>query len=128
MNLDQMVSAVRESDRIDTGEDAEKAVRATVAVLGQRLAGEAKDLAAQLPADLAADMPTGTEVERFDLDEFYRRVAEEEGHGCTEAEARQHARATMVAIRESVGAEWQHVLDQLPNDYADLVSTENVQH
>ena len=128
MNLDQMVSAVRESARIDSREHAEKAVRATVAVLGQRLAGEARDLAAQLPDDLAADMPTEAEAERFDLDEFYRRVAEKEGHGCTEAEARQHARATMVAIRESVGAEWQHVLDQLPDDYADLVSTENVQH
>ena len=128
MNLDQIVSAVRESTRIDTREHAEKAVRATVAVLGQRLAGEAKDLAAQLPGDLAADMPTGTEAERFGLDEFYRRVAAKEGHGCSEAEARQHARATMVAIRESVGAEWQHVLDQLPDDYADLVSTENVQH
>lgn len=128
MNLDQIVSAVRESARIDTREHAEKAVRATVAILGQRLAGEAKDLAAQLPDELAANMPTGTEAARFDLDEFYRRVAEKEGHGCTEAEARQHARATMVAIRESVGAEWQHVLDQLPDDYADLVSTENVQH
>jgi uncharacterized protein (DUF2267 family) len=128
MKLDQMVSAVRESARIDTREHAERAVRATVAVLGQRLAGEAADLAAQLPADLADDMPTGTKAERFHLNEFYRRVAEKEGLGCTEAQARQHARATMIAIRESVGAEWQHVLDQLPNDYADLLSTENVQH
>jgi len=128
MNLDQMVSAVRDSARIDTREHAERAIRATLAVLGQRLAGEAADLAAQLPGDLADDMPTGTKAERFKLDEFYRRVAAKEGHGCTEAQARQHARATMIALRESVGAEWWHVLDQLPNDYADLVSTENVQH
>jgi uncharacterized protein (DUF2267 family) len=128
MKLDQMVAAVRETARIDTREHAERAIRATVAVLGQRLAGEAADLAAQLPADLAGDMPTDTKAERFDLDEFYRRVAEKEGLGCSEAQARQHARATMTVIRETVGAEWQHVLDQLPKDYADLVSTENVVH
>jgi uncharacterized protein (DUF2267 family) len=38
MNKDQIVSAVRESARIDTRERAEKAVRATLRVLGQRLA------------------------------------------------------------------------------------------
>ena len=128
MNMDQIVSAVRESARIDTREHAEKAVRATLAVLGQRLAGEAADLAAQLPDELTVDMPTGPESERFGLDEFYRRVAEKEGHGCSEAEARQHARAVTALLRESVGSEWRHVLDQLPDDYADLVHTENVQH
>ena len=65
MNMDEMVSAVRESARIDTREHAEKAIRATLAVLGQRLAGEAADLAAQLPDELTVDMPTGPEAERF---------------------------------------------------------------
>lgn len=61
MNADQFVSAVRESARIDTREHAEQAVRATLKVLGQRLAGEASDLAAQLPPELTVDMPTGAE-------------------------------------------------------------------
>jgi uncharacterized protein (DUF2267 family) len=56
MNQDQIVSAVRESARIDTPEHAEMAVRATLRVLGQRLAGEASDLAAQLPPQLAAEL------------------------------------------------------------------------
>jgi hypothetical protein len=32
------------------------------------------------------------------------------------------------ALREAVGAEYRHVLSQLPRDYADLMHTENVQH
>lgn len=117
MNTDEFVSAVQQSSRIDTHEHAEQAVRATIAVLGRRLLGsEARDLAAQLPAELAAEMPTSTEVEKFGLDEFYLRVAAREGNGCTEAQARQHARAVTTALRETVGGEWRDILSQLPND------------
>jgi uncharacterized protein (DUF2267 family) len=128
MNTEQMVSAVRDSARIDTREHAEKAVRATLRVLGQRLAGEASDLAAQLSPELGAELTASSDTERFNLKEFYRRVAAEEGTGCSEHEARQHARAVTAALREAVGAEYLHVLDQLPKDYSDLVHTENVQH
>jgi uncharacterized protein (DUF2267 family) len=97
VNADEFVAAVRDSAGIDTREHAEKALRATLAVLGQRLAGEAADLAAQLPPQLVADMSTGPESERFGLDEFYRPVAAAEGHGCSEQEApacpRGHRRA-----------------------------------
>jgi len=128
MNKDQIVSAVRESARIDTPEHAEMAVRATLRVFGQRLAGEASDLAAQLPQELAAELLAGEGPQRFDRQEFYRRVAAEEGRGCSEQEARQHARAVTAALREAVGTEYLHVLDQLPDEYADLMHTENVQH
>jgi uncharacterized protein (DUF2267 family) len=128
MNKDQIVSAVRESASIDTRERAEKAVRATLRVLGQRLAGEASDLAAQLPPELAEELLASEGPQRFDSQEFYRRVAAEEGSGCTEQEARQHARAVTAALREAVGAEYPHLLDQLPEDDSDLMHTENVQH
>src|SRR5215211_1732292 len=81
INKDQIVSAVRESARIDTPEHAEMAVRATLRVLGQRLAGEASDLAAQLPQELAAELLAGEGPQRFDSHEFYRRVAAEEAEG-----------------------------------------------
>jgi uncharacterized protein (DUF2267 family) len=128
MNADQIVSAVRESAGIDSHEHAERAVRATLTVLGQRLSTEASDLAAQLPPELAACLPADAAVERFGLGEFYERVAAEEGQGCTPEQARQHARAVTAALRETVGAEYLQVLDQLPGDYADLTHTENVQH
>ena len=128
MQTHEFISAVQRSARIDTHYHADKAVRATLTVLGQRLSTEADDLAAQLPAELAGCLGGAPEVERFDLEEFYRRVAEEEGTGCGPAEARQHARAVTAALREAVGAEYRHVLDQLPHDYADLLHTENALH
>jgi uncharacterized protein (DUF2267 family) len=84
INKDQIVSAVRESARIDTPEHAEMAVGATLRVLGQRLAGEASDLAAQLPLELDAELLASEGPQRFDSQEFYRRVAAEEGRRCSE--------------------------------------------
>ncbi|MGY1839450.1 MULTISPECIES: DUF2267 domain-containing protein [unclassified Modestobacter] len=128
MQAHEITSAVQQSAGIDTSEHAHQAVAATLTVLGQRLSTEAGDLAAQLPAEFARCLPDGGEAERFDLPEFYRRVADQEGRGCTPEQARQHARAVTAALREAVGAEYQHLLAQLPDDYADLLHTENVQH
>lgn len=128
MKAHEFVSAVQESAGIPDHEHAEQAVRATLAVLGQRLSTEAQDLAAQLPPELAEAMPTDGAVERFGLEEFYARVAEREGRGCSPQEARRHARAVLAGLREAVGPEYCHVLDQLPGDYGDLTHTEPVQH
>ena len=128
MQTHEIVRAVQESARIPDREHAEQAVRATLTVLGQRLSTEAADLAAQLPQPFADALPTDGTVERFDVEEFYRRVAEQEGRGCSAQQARQHARAVLAALREAVGPEYRHVVDQLPDDYGDLTQTENVQH
>ena len=128
MKAHEITSAVQQSAGIDTHDHAEQAVRATLTVLGQRLSTEAEDLAAQLPAEFAQCLRGGALVERFDLQEFYRRVAAEEGHGCTPEQARQHARAVTAALREAVGGEYRDLLAQLPDDYGDLMHTENVQH
>jgi uncharacterized protein (DUF2267 family) len=124
----EITSAVQQSAGIDTPDHAQQAVRATLTVLGQRLSTEATDLAAQLPPEFAQCLHGDTQVERFDVAEFYRRVAAEEGPGCSPDQARQHARAVTAALREAVGAEYRHLLAQLPQDYADLMHTENVQH
>ena len=128
MKTHEFVSAVQESARIPDHGHAAQAVRATLNVLGQRLSTEAEDLAAQLPAELAEALPTDGSVERFGVQEFYERVADREGRGCTPEQARQHARAVTAALRAAVGPEYRDVLDQLPGDYADLMHTENVHH
>ena len=128
MKTHEFVSAVQDSAQIPDPEHAKQAVLATLHVLGQRLSTEAKDLAAQLPPELAEALPTDGSVERFGPQEFYERVAAEEGHGCTPEQVRQHARAVTAALREAVGPEYCEVLDQLPGDYGDLLHTENVQH
>jgi uncharacterized protein (DUF2267 family) len=126
MKAQEMIKAVQESARIDTHDHAERAVRASLTVLGQRLSTEAGDLAAQLPHEFQDCLPPEGGAERFHLDEFYERVAALEGEGTTARQARQHARATVVAVRESVGPEYRHLLAQLPDEYADLMVTENV--
>jgi uncharacterized protein (DUF2267 family) len=129
MHEHEFTAAVRRSTGLDTPEHTRAAVRATLAVLGQRLSAvEAADLAAQLPARYGDALRESPEVERFDLEEFYRRVADREGLGCSPQKARQHARAVMTAVREAIGSEYRHMLDQLPADYADLTVTENVIH
>lgn len=97
---------------------------------GERLAGgEASDLASQLPPALAEALPARGRGGRFDLDEFYRRVAEREGRSCSPQEARRHSRATVAALRASVTPdEFDDLVAQLPNRYAELVGTEPVQH
>ena len=58
MNEQELVAAVRQTAGTDTVEHTEQAVRATLAVLGERLAGgEPGDLASQLPPTLAEVIP-----------------------------------------------------------------------
>lgn len=128
MKTHEIVSAVRRSADIDTPEHAEQAVRATLNVLSRRLATEATDLASQLPPELAEEIDRSGQAEKFGLEEFYRRVAETEGHGCTPQQARQHARATTAAVREAVGPEYRHVLSQLPDDWSDLLHDGEAQY
>lgn len=130
MNEHEIISAVQQSAGLGTPEHAERAVLATLGVLGSRLAGgETSDLAAQLPPALAEVLPTSGPGQRFGLDEFYQRVAENEGWGCTAEQARQHARAVLAAIKASVTpGEFEDLTDQLPDEYADLLGIEPVQH
>ncbi|HYH31972.1 MAG TPA: DUF2267 domain-containing protein [Pseudonocardia sp.] len=129
MQQHELVSAVTGTTGMSSA-DADRALRATVQVLGSRLAGgQTAKLAAQLPTELASALPAEGAGERFDVEEFYRRVADAEGEGCTATQARQHARATMAAFKAGLtGHEFDHVATQLPPDYADLLGTEPVQH
>lgn len=130
MKAEEIIAAVQETARTDTREHTEDAVRATLAVLGERLSGgEPADLASQLPPALAEAIPTEGKGERFGLEEFYRRVADREGQDCTVEEARRHARATVAAIKAAVtDSEFEELASQLPDEYAELLGTEPVQH
>jgi uncharacterized protein (DUF2267 family) len=127
MQEHEFVAAVAGSAGI-SHDAAERAARSTVLVLGSRLSGgQTRNLAAQLPGDLGKTLPAEGEGERFDAEEFCRRVAEAEG--VTPQQARQHARATFAAMKAGLtGHEYDHVAAQLPPDYADLLGTEPVQH
>jgi uncharacterized protein (DUF2267 family) len=129
MQEHEFVSAVKESIGLPDNESAERAVRATLTVLGQRLAGgETKDLASQLPGGLKDVLPAEGGGERFDVDTFYQRIAEQEGDGVTVAQARQHARAIAKGLETALSdGEWQNFTSQLPQDFQDFLGTEPVE-
>lgn len=128
MQEHEFIAAVKESLDLDS-HAADRAVRATLTVLGQRLqGGEAKDLAAQLPGTLKELLPSDGPGERFDVSTFYERIAAQEGESVTVAQARQHARAIAKGLETAVSdGEWSNFTSQLPADYADFLGTEPVQ-
>jgi uncharacterized protein (DUF2267 family) len=120
MDDDEFLRIVEQSARIGRAE-AERATRATLQTLADRIAaGEARDLAEQLPPRIAAWVATNTAAQRFDLDEFLRRVAEREGVDPEQAE--RHASAVFAALGRAVRPE--EIADlaaELPKDFARLL-------
>jgi uncharacterized protein (DUF2267 family) len=100
---------------------AEQAARATLETLAERVSsGTARDLARDLPADVARWLEPGGDAQPFDAVEFVRRVAEREGTDSATAE--EHARAVFVALARLVrGSEIADLTAELPNDYAVLL-------
>ena len=79
MTREQFVTTVAHAARIGF-DRAERAIEATLQTLAERIdAGEARDLAEELPDEVAPWLATTTPAERLDIDEFLRRVAEREG-------------------------------------------------
>jgi uncharacterized protein (DUF2267 family) len=103
--------------------DAERAARATLRTLGERLsAGRARQLGEDLPPHLRRWLlEDGESGEDFDVGEFLRRVAERESVDPEAAE--EHARAVFIALARLVrGEEITRLAAQLPSEYKRLLS------
>jgi uncharacterized protein (DUF2267 family) len=120
MKGEQFIAEVRNLAELDRTEDAEKAIRATLETLKERLAGkEPSNLAAQLPPEVAVFVEGDGGREAFSVQEFYERVAEKEG--TNSEEALKHARAVATVLQTAVtGGELEDVRSQLGNDYGEL--------
>ncbi|CAA9467205.1 MAG: hypothetical protein AVDCRST_MAG25-1676 [uncultured Rubrobacteraceae bacterium] len=120
MQRDVFVKRVLEMGELGGHEEAEKAIRATLATLKERLAGnEPNNLASQIPGDLADPLRGEGGREGFALAEFYRRVAEKEG--VDESQAIRHARAVALVLQEAVTTgEMDDVRGQLKPEYEEL--------
>ena len=120
MKHDEFIGHVQHYARLPSRGDAERATRATLETLGERLAGgEPKDLASQLPPAIGAYLLHGFAGagERFSLDEFYRRVSVREG-GEDLPKAVFHARAVIRVLNEAVSkGEIDDILAQLPPEF-----------
>jgi uncharacterized protein (DUF2267 family) len=101
---------------------AERAARATLETLGERITGDqARMLAEDLPAELRSWLLSdGEDAQRFELGEFVRRVAEREE---VEAEtAERHAIAVFTALARLVRSdEMKRLAAQLPQEYRTLL-------
>jgi uncharacterized protein (DUF2267 family) len=121
MDYEEFLTIVEQSARIGR-EDAERAVRATLQTLAERTArGEARDLAAQLPPEVAPWLNAGSaEAEPFDVDEFLRRVAERTDSDTDTA--LRLSRAVFDALSRAVTRqEWDDTVAELPRDFAPLL-------
>jgi uncharacterized protein (DUF2267 family) len=105
-------------------QEAERAVRATLKTLAQRITGgEDADLAAELPEEVRLNLRHREHPERFDLQEFVRRVAAREGGLIDEATAERHVRAVFSALRQAVSAkEIADMVAQLPKDIQEVAT------
>lgn len=120
MDYEQLITVVAQGAGVGW-EAAERATRATLSTLAERLsAGEARDIAQQLPPQLAPWIGTVGGPDRFGVDEFLRRVAEREGVDVAETE--RHARAVFTALGQAVSAdELEDMASELPKDFTPLL-------
>jgi uncharacterized protein (DUF2267 family) len=119
-NYEAFVTTVQEEARVPF-EDAERIARVVLGVLADRIAqGEARDLAAQLPAELAPHLSGSRDAVGFDAEEFVDRVAEAEGVDADTAE--RYAAAVFDAIGRTISdAEYDDLVAELSADYARLL-------
>lgn len=130
MNFDRFIGEVQHRARLASTGEAIAAARATLTTLAERLTNDAaRDLAAQLPRELARYLEDAVEAketetgERFGLDEFFDRVAVRE-----DADARRaafHARAVLAVLRDAISpGQFEQTLAQLPHDWDALLTAD----
>jgi uncharacterized protein (DUF2267 family) len=112
---------ITQSEAGGDAEEAERAARAVLTTLGERLPREnADDLITRLPDEIRPWLRTERSAERFAVAEFLRRVAEREGVDTESAE--RDVRAVAAALREAVGNErYAGLMARLPPDYTTLL-------
>ncbi|GAA3153995.1 hypothetical protein GCM10010466_51150 [Planomonospora alba] len=128
MQHDEFIGQVQARARLAGRAEAERATRATLETLGERVSeGLADHLAAQLPHEIGENLRR-TEVygglgagERFGRDEFVHRIADKAG--VKEPQAAYIARVVMEVTSEATqGGIMNKVCESLPSDVRELVT------
>lgn len=120
MSYETYLDSVCRRGGLDSAEQAEEIARATLSVLGEVLVDTDRDaLADELPEPLREALCTGQPNQEYELEEFYRRLAEVEG--LNEGLARETAQVVGQVLGRAVDAEVIHRIRQrLPKDYVNL--------
>jgi uncharacterized protein (DUF2267 family) len=118
--MDTFIATVEDYAGVDR-EEAERAIRATLETLGERLTeGEVRDIAAYLPDALRPFLRGGGNAGRLDLRDFLGRVSERAG--VPMPTAARYARAVFTALGRALPRREQRDLAaQLPDDFAVLL-------
>lgn len=125
MKQNEFIQQVQDAAQLNSREEAENAIRATLETLKERIVGnEASQLAAQLPKEIGQYLQ-GREGENgghFPLVDFYQRVSEKAG--VEPSAAAIQARAVFSVLQEAVSpGEFADVRVNLSDDYLDLFPT-----
>ena len=121
MKYDDFVGQVQHRARLPSSAEAVKAIRSTLETLGQRLSGgEVKDLASQLPEEIARFLPhEDSPAEPLSLNQFLVRVSDAEGVDLPASV--HHTRAVISVLQDAVSpGEMEHIKDQLPEDWSPI--------
>gem|GEM_PF-150580 len=119
MKYDEFIGHVQNRAALPSRGDAVRLTRIVLENLGARLQeGEADDLAAQLPQELGRHL-LNQPLEKYDLNELFRRVAESEGVDQPEAAYRTRVVFEVLMEASSIG-EIKDVLAQLPTEFSRL--------
>ena len=122
MKYDQFIKHVQSFAQLNSREEAERATRATLETIKERIVGnEASQLAAQLPKELGEYLRgrEGEDGQYFRIEEFLQRVSEKEGVDPTAAAI--HARSVFAVLQQAVSpGEFADVRSNFSDDYEDL--------
>ena len=125
MKYGEFIKHVQSVAQLNSREEAERATRATLEIIRERIVGdEAKDLASQLPQELGEYLRgrEGENGQHFDLQEFIARVSEKEGVDPTAAAI--HVRSVFTVLRNAVTpGEFKDFQANFTSDYAELFPT-----
>jgi uncharacterized protein (DUF2267 family) len=122
MKYDEFIKHVQSVAQLNSREEAERATRATLETIRERIVGdESKDLASQLPHEFGEYL-RGREGENgqfFDLQEFIERVSQKESVEPTAAAM--HVRAVFSVLQQAVTpGEFADVRANFSPDYAEI--------
>jgi len=123
MNYSEFLGQVQNRARLSSTAEALLCTRATFETLCERLAGgEPKDIASQLPVELAGLLCEEGKGERFSRREFIERIGTREG--VDPETAAYHARVVFEVLREAVSpGEFEDIRAQLPEDFDGLLES-----
>ena len=121
MQYHEFIGHVQDRAQLGSQGEAVRASRATLQTLADRLTGEqVEHLMAQLPDEIAHYLKDSDTTQRCTLQEFFEAVAKREEIDLPDATY--HARVVMSVVKDALAAgEWQHLQDQLPEDYQALL-------